>query len=472
MVYLRLFILALFVNLGSSLRAEIVLPAILSDNMVLQQKSEVKLWGWKTTKPNGEIRIICSWSKDTVKTTAKMGEWLTHIQTPAPGGSHEIRIESDFELKVISNVLIGEVWLGSGQSNMEMPVDSIHWDFPGVLNFNEEVKSANFNEIRLFLVRLQKSPYPQNDLKGEWVICSSETVKSFSGVAYFFAKKLHEDLNTPIGMIASSWGGTNAETWIDKEVLSKHPDLLKPFEDPSSLSKWYPTAPGETYNAMIHPLQNFSLKGAIWYQGESNRNRPETYPRVMRTLVESWRAQWGIDFPFYFTQIAPFNYRNGIPSFFIKEAQTQCLNISKTGMVVTSDVGNLKHIHPRDKRTVGERLARIALAKDYGKDISHSGPVYQSMKVVRNKAILDFDFSEGLHANSETLTLFEVAGDNKIFYPAEAWIEREQIIITSKNVKRPTAVRFAFADKAQPKLYNQAGLPTSPFRTDHWSIKP
>lgn len=472
MVYLRIFILALFFNLGSSVRAEIVLPAILSDNMVLQKESEVKLWGWKTTWPNGEIRIICSWSRDTVRTSAQMGEWSAHIQTPASGGSHEIRIESDFESKLISNVLIGEVWLGSGQSNMEMPVDSIHWDFPGVLNFKEEVKSADFPEIRLFLVKLQKSPYPQNDLKGEWVICSPETVKEFSGVAYFFAKKLHEELSVPIGVIASSWGGTNAETWINKEVLSKHPDLMEPFEDSSNLSKWYPTAPGETYSAMIHPLQSFTIKGVIWYQGESNRNRPEAYPKVMKALISSWRAQWGIDFPFYFTQIAPFNYKYGTPSFFIKEAQSRCLNIAKTGMAITSDVGNLKHIHPQDKQTVGERLARIALKKDYGKDISHSGPVFQSMKVVKQEVVLNFDFSEGLHANVETLKLFEVAGVDEVFFPAEARIIGEQIVVSSKKVKDPAAVRFAFADTAQPKLYNEAGLPASPFRTDHWSIKP
>lgn len=401
-----------------------------------------------------------------------MGEWMAHVQTPSSGGPYEIRIESDFESKVISNILIGEVWLGSGQSNMEMPVDSIHRDFPGVLNFKEEAAAASFDEIRLFLVRLQKSPHPQHDLTGEWVVCTPETVKDFSAVAYFFAKKLHETLNSPIGMIASSWGGTNAETWIDAEVLSKHPDLMKPFEDPTNLSKWYPGAPGEAYNAMIYPLQNFAIKGVIWYQGESNRNRPADYPKVMRTLIESWRAQWGIDFPFYFTQIAPFNYGNGLPSFFIKDAQANCLEIPKTGMAVTSDVGNLKHIHPKDKRSVGERLAQMALAKDYGKEMSYSGPVFESMKVVRNQVILDFEYSKGLHADAETLTLFEVAGADKVYHAAKARIEGEQIIVFSKKVKKPLVVRFAFGNKAQPKLYNQSKLPASPFRTDDWSIKP
>lgn len=452
-------------------QAEIFLPSILSDNMVLQQNSTVKLWGWKTTKPNGEIRIMPSWSQDTIRTNGKMGDWMAEIQTPKAGGTHEILIESDFESVTINNVLIGEVWLGSGQSNMEMPLDSIHKDFPGAINFRDEIKNADFPEIRLFLVKKQYSGHKQLDLQGEWLVCTPTSVKEFSAVAYFFARKLHLDLGVPVGMIASSWGGTNAETWIDRDELNEKPHLLEPFKEMTTSTGWYPNYPAECYNSMIYPIQQFAIKGAIWYQGESNRNRPETYPEVMETLISSWREDWGIDFPFYFTQIAPYGYGRGLPSQLIREAQDKCMEIDKTGMAVTSDVGNLKHIHPSEKRVVGERLARWALAKDYGQDIIFSGPIFKEMNVKGNKAVLSFDFANGLNADQQTLELFELADESGNFFPAKASIKGQTIVLSSKSVKLPKNVRFAFSPQAQHGLYNSDGLPAPAFRTDDFEVK-
>lgn len=464
-------LLVLLLLLPQFLMAEIFLPSILSDNMVLQQNSTVKLWGWKTIKPNGEIRIMPGWSEDTIRTKGKMGDWIAEIQTPEAGGTYQIRIESDFESITINNVLIGEVWLGSGQSNMEMPVDSIHRDFPGAINFRKEIMEANFPEIRLFLVKKQYSGHKQLDLKGEWLICTPESVKEFSAVAYFFARKLHLNLDNPIGIIASSWGGTNAETWINRAALDGRPHLLEPFEEMTTSKGWYPNYPAECYNSMIYPIHQFIIKGAIWYQGESNRNRPETYPDVMELLISSWREAWAMDFPFYFTQIAPYGYANGVPSQVIREAQAKCLTIDRTGMVVTSDVGDLKHIHPSEKRTVGERLARWALAKDYNQDIVYSGPVFKEMVVKRNKVILKFDFAEGLKANEQTLELFELASESGQYFPAKASIKSQTIVLMSKSVKNPKHVRFAFKPKAQHGLYNNAGLPAAAFRTDNWEVK-
>lgn len=247
---------------------------------------------------------------------------------------------------------------------------------------------------------------------------------------------------------------------------------MEPFKDLNTATGWYPGYPGECYNAMIYPLRNFTLKGVIWYQGESNRNRPTTYPSVMETLISSWRTQWGFDFPFYFTQIAPFKYNNGVPAQYIMEAQKKCLEINKTGMAVTTDVGNLDHIHPKDKRTVGERLALLALAKDYNKDVPFSGPVFSSMTTKGKKVILSFDYASGLQADQETLTLFEIAGADSTFYPAIAKISGENIIVSSQQVRKPVAVRFAFSETAQAQLYNSVKLPAAPFRTDNWPFKP
>jgi sialate O-acetylesterase len=449
-------------------KAEILLPSILSDNMVLQQNSEVKLWGWKTLRTADEIRIICSWSSDTVVTKGIIGVWSASINTPKSGGPYQIRIFSDYEEKVISNVLIGEVWLGSGQSNMEMPVDSIHDGFPGVTDYKKEISNAQFNEIRLFLVEKQSAAFPQNDLTGKWVVCTPESVRRFSGVAYFFARKLHQDLSVPVGIIASSWGGTNAETWIAKDTLVQHEELYQPFEDMTGSKGWFPNYPGELYNSMIYPLQQFRIKGVIWYQGESNRNRPESYPDVMKTLISSWRAQWGIDFPFYYTQIAPYKYTNGVHGEYMQEAQLKCLSIKNTGMVVTNDIGELESIHPKQKRLVGERLALWALAKDYNKDVEYSGPIFNSYKVKGNKMIVSFTHSDGLNSNGDELAYFEIAGEDKVFFKAKAKIADQQVVVSSPKVRKPVAVRYAFSDLAQPSLYNDAGLPASGFRTDSW----
>ncbi|SHH02820.1 sialate O-acetylesterase [Flagellimonas flava] len=459
-----LFILSfLLVHLGY---AKLWTPSIISDNMVLQQQSTATFWGW-TTATNETLTIRLSWDDSEMTTKAHQGVWRIEFPTPGAGGPHTISIKGHEEL-VFSNVMIGEVWIASGQSNMQWTPNM------GLDNAKEEIKNAIYPNIRFFNVPQRKSDGKQDDTPGKWVSCSPKTMQDFSSVAYFFGRKLHKELDVPVGLISSNWGGTPVEVWIPEELIVENEEL-KAAAGQLSEFEWWPEKPGATYNAMIHPLTKFQIAGAIWYQGESNRANANSYYESFPLLIESWRTAWKKDFPFYFAQIAPFNYdkeKNDIRAAVVRDAQLYALrNIAKTGMAVTSDIGNLDDIHPTNKQEVGRRLALWALAKTYGVKQPYSGPVFKNMELRKNKAVLHFDFAdEGLIMKGKTLKEFYVAGEDRIFHEAKARIKGSTVEVSSSKVKEPVAVRFAFYDKALPNLFNQEGLPASAFRTDDWEI--
>jgi sialate O-acetylesterase len=620
--------------------------------LVLQQKSEVALWGW--AEPGEEVNVSPDWRDGAASTRAAgNGEWKVTLTTPGAGGPHIIFVQGKNEV-VIRNVMIGEVWICSGQSNMEMPVDNVGPGYLGVLDYEKEIASAGFPEIRLFKVERQYSAAPQTDCKGSWQICSSDTVGSFSAVAYFFGRRLHKALGVPVGLVSTNWGGTPAEAWTSEATLAKMPyftsaldDLRLARENAEQLElsfqekmvnwrkdldeadegmrgqwmavdfddsgwdkmalpqnwdyagmarfdgiAWFRTAveipadwsgkalllelgpiddmdvtwfngtrvggieelyhwqtprqytvagdlvhpgtnviavrvhdtgglgglfgepeqmkihpPGEEpavnlagewrykeavdasklaampmprrihnehatvlYNGMIAPLVPFRMRGVIWYQGESNCSRAYQYRELFPAMISDWRMNWGQgDFPFYYVQIAPYKYHTEVMAAELREAQLMTLTVKNTGMVVTTDVGNLYDIHPRNKQAVGGRLALWALAKTYGKNLVFSGPLYQGMAVEGSKVRIRFDHvGGGLMARDGDLTHFTVAGKDQVFVPAKAEIDNDTVLVWCEEVAEPVAVRFGWSNTAEPNLFNVEGLPASPFRTDDW----
>lgn len=457
----------LLLLITTNMYGEIWLPSILSDNMVLQQQSDVTIWGW-TTATSEEITVYGTWNNKKITTKAHQGVWTVQLPTPEAGGAYKVIVEGHEKLE-ISNVLIGEVWLGSGQSNMQWTPKQ------GLENAEEEIKNANYPEIRFFQVAQQISASPQDQLRGEWVVCKPETMQNFSSVAYFFGRELHRELSVPVGLINSSWGGTPVEVWMKKELITEDGELTKAASKLREVA-WWPNDPGYAYNAMIHPITKFNIAGFIWYQGESNRVNPDSYYKSFPSMIKSWRAEWGKNLPFYFVQIAPYKYDDpkATDAAHVRDAQLYTMqNVANTGMVVTNDIGNLDNIHPINKQDVGYRLAQWALAKTYGnQELVYSGPVYKSMEIKKKEIVLSFDFAEnGLIKKGKELVEFYIAGEDKVFYPAKAKINDNTISVSSKKVKEPKAVKFAFTNGAIPNLYNSAGLPASAFRTDDWELE-
>ena len=442
--------------------ANVSLPAIFTDHMVLQQNQEVVLWGW--AKPNEEVSVIASWDNNELKTVAdNQANWSLKLKTPAAGGSYQIKIKGYNEIW-LHDVLIGEVWLCSGQSNMEWTPRA------GIEGGEEAIKQANFPEIRLFTVEVRSAANPQNDLGGKWLICTPETMIDFSAIGYFFGKKIHQELQVPVGMINASWGGTPAEIWMPADSVNQNPVLATAAQKLEE-QKWCPVKPGRAYNAMIAPLIPFRIAGVLWYQGETNTNNPLTYKELFSTLIQTWRSLWGYEFPFYYFQIAPYKYGTPEVGAIVRDAQRRTLTITNTGMVVISDIGDIDDIHPRNKIDAGNRLANLALNKTYGKsEIAIYGPLYQDYKIEKNKIRIYFDYADGLNAKGGKLTDFEIAGEDQKFYPADAEIQGSTIVVSSPKVKAPVAVRFAWDNVATPNLFNSAGLPASCFRTDNWGI--
>ncbi len=449
--------------------AKILLPSVISNNMVLQQNADVAIWGWSSNSTE-KLMIWGSWSADTIRTQAKIGEWSASIHTPQAGGPYSLFIKGN-ELIEIKNVMIGEVWVCSGQSNMQMPVDSLSKGYSGVLNFRQKIREADKPEIRFFQVFRKIAGNPQDNCMGKWIVCTPETVKEFSATGYFFAKTLNDSLGIPVGMIHSSWGGTPAETWLPEEVVTSDP-LLAEGAKKLKYRDWWPVKPGLAYNAMIHPLINYHIAGAIWYQGESNSANPLVYRKLFPELIRTWRRLWNKEFPFYYVQIAPYKYGQPMGATLVREAQLMTLKVPGTGMAVTNDIGNISNIHPRNKEEVGRRLALWALAETYGKQgIIYSGPLYRSMKINKKKIEISFDYVDGgLVKKGKELTWFQIAGEDKKFVNAKAKIKGDKVIVYSKEVKDPVAVRFAFSDTAEPNLFNAAELPASAFRTDDWEV--
>lgn len=466
----------LFFIFSETLSAKVTLPSIFSNGMVLQQSSQINIWG----KATNTINITTSWDGKSYKVSPdKNGNWKTKINTPMAGGSFNIILNDGEELK-LSDILIGEVWLASGQSNMEMPLKGFK-DQP-VTDSKEAIKNSENPQIRFFNVENISWKEPLSDCKGSWVKASPATTSNFSAVAYFYAKILHEKLNVPVGIVEADWGGTVVQAWMSKDALSAFPTAKVPAE--ANEKNENKNTHAGLYNGMIHPIKGYGIKGAIWYQGEQNRNEPDLYLEMFPAMVKQWRKDWGIgDFAFYYAQIAPYISKAeklskaalALQPYVPVLRESQLLaekKIKNSGMAVLMDIGASNTIHPPDKKNVAERLSHHTLAKTYHiKDISYAGPVYKKSKAKGNVITLSFDnASAGLVLKNKNTTNFEVAGADRKFYPAKAEVSGNTIILTSGKVEKPVAVRYAFKAWAEGDLYNNEGLPASSFRTDNWVI--
>jgi sialate O-acetylesterase len=662
---IMLLFLIIFIASCSPTETNLKLPAIFSDHMVMQQDTLVSVWGW--AEPGTKIELNASWGVTAKARSGESGKWQMQISTPESGfGIGSISVAAGAEDLKIEDILFGEVWLCSGQSNMEMPLKGWPPHDP-IDNSEEEIESADYQGIRMFTVQKAMSFSAVDDCIGTWKVCSPENAPEFSATAYFFGRELHQNLEVPVGLIHSSWGGTPAESWTHPDHIVDVPgyeNLKEQYKDITEAYAWYkqwvesldnltidpdsdhffrdisigdshlsslelddsgwqtmpvpsawedhmghfdgvvwfrkefkfngdidrdnyilylgtiddmdvtylngekigavekegfwqqerayevpkgllkkgkntvavrvidtrggggiygtrkrglmlngvmvadltgewkylptaiisgktmhlfgseemsyaqmpkmpvqlnPYAPTVLYNAMISPLVPYAIKGAIWYQGESNVGRAEQYRELFPAMIRSWRSQWNNVFPFYYVQIAPFNYNEtekGVTAE-LREAQLLTLKEESVGMVVTTDIGNPKNIHPGNKQEVGRRLALWARAKNYGVEgLVYSGPIYRSMKISESTAVISFDHTgSGLYCPDEELTLFEVAGADGVYYPANARIRGNEVLIKSGMVKIPVAVRFGWSDIAEPNLFNREGLPASPFRT-------
>lgn len=461
------FLLAVLIFLSNCSFSQTRLPAMFSDNMVLQQQQMVSVWG--VDKPNAKIFVRGSWGKNATAITDAKGQWKLKLQTPAAGGPYTVVIKGSKEV-TLKNVLIGEVWFCSGQSNMEMPMKG--YSNQPVIGSNETILNSSNDNIRFLNTPRSASITPLYDVKGEWNAASPATTGNFSATAYYFAKKLQSVLNVPVGIIQSAWGASTIESWMDKQSLSEFKNKVIPETLPDSLPNRTPTI---MYNSMLHPYIGYTVKGVLWYQGESNRENASEYHALFTSMINSWKKQWEQgDFPFYFVQIAPIE-PGKVNAAFLREAQLQTmLSVKNTGMAVTMDIGERTVIHPAQKEQVGNRLAYWALAKDYNvKGIAFSGPVYRQLeKTANGRLMLTFDYcDQGLTSFGKPLTDFEIAGEDKVFYPAQAMIRNDKngvLVVWSDAVKDPVSVRYAFKNWAEGSLFNTQGLPASSFRTDNW----
>ena len=638
---------------------ELSLNNLFSDHMVLQRNAGGAFWGRYI--PNETVTVTGSWGNEISGDADADGNWILNLATPDAGGPYEVTVSTQDTSFTYNDVLIGEVWLASGQSNMEMPLAGWPPNDP-INNSAQEIASADYPSIRMFTVKRNFTMEPTTEFDGSWLHASPDTAEVFSATAYFFARRLHQELNVPIGIIHSSWGGTVAEAWTSSERLSDlgdfdealtifdNPNWKKDTEDwfgkwtqkaiPSNDTEWtaldlddanvanpnfddaawekinlpnrydkvgdveldgafwfrktitldevsgeytlklgaiddkdvtyvngqrvgstnshlaqrsyavpsellkvgentlairaidtggpgsisgdvvelsstsgqrhslegswsmlplaeiydgqmnvystessslserpniqaiHANTPTVLYNAMINPLIPYTIKGSIWYQGESNVRRAEQYTRLFPTMIQDWRSRWDSDFPFYFVQIAPYKYHGGSdvsqdPSQRLRDAQRRSLSLENTGMVVTMDIGNINNIHPANKQDVGSRLAGLALSKDYGKDLVSSGPLYKSHETVDGKIRLAFDsVGTGLMASDTGLANFEIAGADGIFTPATALIDGDRIVVSAHGIADPREVRYAWRDKVVASLFNKEGLPASSFTTE------
>lgn len=471
------------VFLVTSLQAKIKLPSILADNMVLQQKAEVKLWGWSSN--NASVKVITSWNKTSYATKADSnGNWMLKVSTPEAGGPYQISF-SDGEKLELKNILIGEVWFCSGQSNMEMPMRG--FDRQPTKGGNDVIVKANpKTPIRIFTTDIKDEKFikqfdkkPKTDCIGQWNQNDSEAVANASATAYYFARHLQEVLDVPVGIIISSWGGSMVEAWMSREAIAPFKEINTAILDNDSIVKKHTSTPCIMYNAKIAPLTNYTIKGFLWYQGESNRQNADLYAKLMPAFVKELRSKWNIgDFPFYYVQIAPFNYdgANGTSAARLREVQQQNMEtIPNSGMITTNDIGNPVFIHPVNKETVGERLSLWALGATYGKKgFLYKPPLYKKMEVKDKKIYVDFQNAErGISPMWTDLQGFEIAGADKVFYPASATIETKttRLAVWSDKVPEPVAVRYGFKNYAEASIFSISGIPVAPFRTDDWPLK-
>ena len=491
-------------------KADVKLPSVFSDHMVLQRGTTVPVWGW--AEPGEVVTISIAGQTNTAKADAT-GKWSVKLDKLSASEPVTLTI-SGKNTVTVNDVLVGEVWLASGQSNMQLPVND-------VTNAWSEKAAAKFPQIRMFTVAKHPAVVPETNCEGKWIVCSPETVGSFSATAYFFGRELHQKLGTPIGLINASWGATPIEAWISmakqegkKEfdpVFGQWTEKLRGPYDPvkaqaqyeKQLATWktnsaqrkaegkppgdapekpvnpreHKNYPANLFNGMIAPLIPYAIRGGIWYQGENNARDgfAKLYATQLPLLIQDWRERWGQDtFPFAWVQLPNFRQHTNDPGAVshwavIRESMLRSLAVTNTGMAVTIDVGDPANIHPKNKQAVGHRLALWTLAQVYGEKISFSGPLPAGHKISGDEITLSFKHTDGgLMAKGGGLRGFIIAGADKKWFWAKARIEGEQVIVSNPEVKSPTAVRYGWADNPNCNLYNGAGLPTSPFRTDAW----
>ncbi len=457
----------------------------LQSNMVIQQAKPFKVWG--TGKSNATIIITTDWSKKSVTaTTDKMGAFEALIDVPkAKKGdfkTHQIVIASDGETRTISNLLIGDVWFASGQSNMQFRMKELE-------DSDKEIDQANFPNIRLLTVDFNYAGSPIQNFKGEWLPCSPQSVAEFSAIGYFFAVKLYQELDIPIGIIYSGVGGSVVQAYVPREELEADPLLRNTYlfsflesiraqEPIEGVFTWDRlSSPYLLYNAMISPFSNLSIKGFLWYQGESNAKERGTYARATEVMIDAWKRKFAQgNLPFYYVQIAPYPYDNKEPNAadiaFFRETQTAFRQLKNVEMVTTLDVGDATDIHPKDKKPVGLRLAYTALNQTYHKNIEYKGPQFDHFKISGQQVEISFKpntLSGGLETRDGSAPKhFQIAGEDKTFYEADATIVGNKIIVKSHEVQKPVAVRYAFTNAPTTNLQNGKGLPAEQFRTDEW----
>lgn len=487
---------------SSLVHANVIPNSLFSDHMVLQQNIAVPVWG---TADDGE-KITVTFNKQQLITTAVNGKWMVKLSAMKAGGPFTMTITGSNTI-TINDIMVGEVWLCGGQSNMERHLGLQGGQKP-IVNWEAEVAAANFPLIREFYVpKVGGTGEPLYNVSAKWSVCTPQNVPNFSAVGYFFARDIFNNLKVPVGIIHSSWGGTPAERWTGKATIESNPGLkelvdaynrniknypsdLEKYKnnEQALLQKWAadtaaarqagkslprkPAPPpdpiktgiGSLYNSMIAPLIPYAMKGVCWYQGEANNGRGKQYQTLLPAMIESWREAWGQGaFPFLIVQIAPF--RNIKPD--IREAQLLITQTTKnTALIVTTDVGDSSDIHPANKQPVGARLALAARALAYKQKLEYSGPIYTDMKKDGDRIVLHFTHHKGLHSNNGSLKGFVIAGADGQFVPATAVIKGNKVIVSSDAVKEPVAVRYGWSNVPDVNLYNEAGLPASPFRTD------
>lgn len=491
--------------LGTPAFADVKLPAIISDNMVLQQETPAGVWGWADAGEKVTVKFAGKSAEAVADTT---GKWKVKLEGLVAGEPGEMTIAGKNTI-TLKNVVAGEVWVASGQSNME-------WIVKNSKDADAEIKAANFPAIRMYTVKKNPQAEPVDDTAGKWEVCTPDTVPNFSAVGYFFARRVYQTIKQPIGIIHTSWGGTPAEFWTPKPVLAAdpaykgiidtwakavadYPQAKEKYEKdlaawkeltktPAPEGKKHPPAPraprgGDTfgspgclYNGMIAPILNYTIRGAIWYQGESNASQAELYKKLFPTMIKTWRKEWkNEEFPFLYVQLANFMQRSEQPRDTnwarLREAQLETLDVPHTGMAVTIDIGDPNDIHPKNKQDVGLRLALWAEATVYFRDQEYSGPLAGGFQIEEGKARLTFRNGEGMKtSDGGKIKGFAIAGEDRKFVWADAEIQGDHIVISSPQVPSPVAVRYGWDDNPDCNLINATGLPASPFRTDEWPM--
>lgn len=511
-----LFLVTFIIGALTPLSSAVSLPNVFGDNMVLQQKTSAPVWGWG--EPGEKVRIHGDWGSEATGTVNADGSWKLFLETPAFGGPYNVTVEGE-KLIQFENVMIGEVWLCAGQSNMG-------WRLSATIGGEEEAASANYPGIRIFRSERSHNHIAQNDVNAEWKVCDPESAATCSAVTYYFANKLHQELGIPVGVVLQPYAGTPIEGWMPREIQLNDPPTRKIINDMDTESasydlgkaqeqlaratelwksgkrrgepklrtpsNWGHQYPGNIFNGMIHPVRPFAIRGAIWYQGERNSKdvaQAAHYVHQLPKLIEYYRSSWhGLseghvadDFPFLFVQLPAWLPEQALP---VEPHAAWAVNrdamrivantVPKTGVAVAIDTGDAVLLHPKDKKPIGIRLAYLALKMEYGKDIVANGPVFKSFKVQGSEVLLNVDsVGTGLMSSrDEPLNTFALAGNDKRFVWAEARIVGDTVVVSSEGIENPVAVRYAWADNPSRRnlLYNREGIPASPFRTDSWPL--